>query len=113
MSTRRNFATRLIVAVTGDIAIGIALTSACVWIIEWAALSLFLSFMLWMLSIVLSLAISQYVVHPAVNALLCDRKLDRGMAVASALASTATQVGQALWLRMQQRLADLVPAAAR
>lgn len=75
-STRRNFFIRTVAVVAGDIALGAALASACVWLIEAAALGLFLSFIAWLLMVLLSLVISQHVVHPAMQALLSDRKLD-------------------------------------
>jgi hypothetical protein len=46
MSARRNFFIRSIATVTGDIAIGYALASICVWVIQFASLGLFLSFLL-------------------------------------------------------------------
>lgn len=76
MSSRRNTLIRTVAAVCGDIAVGAALASACVWLIEAAALGLFLSFLLWLVGLMLSLALSQYVVHPLCAAVLSDRKLD-------------------------------------
>ena len=76
MSSRRNTLIRTVATVTGDITIGVALASACVWLIEAATLGLFLSFLAWLLAAILSLALSQYVVHPVCAALLSDTKLD-------------------------------------
>ena len=72
MTTRRNFFIRALSALAVDITVGIALASACTWVIEVAALGMFLSFLLWLLTIVLSLALSQHVVHPVVKTLLSD-----------------------------------------
>ena len=84
MSSRRNTVIRTVAALCGDIAVGVALAAACTWVIEAAALGLFLSFLLWLVGTVLALALSQYLVHPAVQLVLSDRKLD---AVCKALAS--------------------------
>jgi hypothetical protein len=81
MNTRRNFLIRSVATVTGDIAIGYAMASACIWVIQYAALSAFISFMLWLLTIVASLAMSQHILHPAMSVLLSDKKLDRSLAV--------------------------------
>jgi hypothetical protein len=86
MSSRRNFFIRAIGTVAGDLAVGIALTTACTWVIETAALGLFLSFVLWLVTIVATLTISQRVVHPVAKALLSDRKLDHSIAAVQALA---------------------------
>ena len=74
--SRRNTLIRTVAAVCGDITAGAAMAAACIWIIESAALGLFLSFLVWLLGTLLALAVSQYVVHPTVNSLLSDRKLD-------------------------------------
>jgi fatty acid desaturase len=93
MSTRRNTIIRAIATVTGDIAFGAAIASACLWLIEVAALGLFLSFLVWLLGLLLSLALSQYVVHPVTELLLSDRKLDVGLAAAAGMANTVTKLG--------------------
>lgn len=93
MSTRRNFWIRTIAGITGDVAVGVALSSACLWIIESAALGLFLSFLLWIVAILLGLACSQYLVHPLVTFALSDRKLDRSIDELSALARAAVDLG--------------------
>ena len=111
MNARRNFLIRSIATVTGDIAIGYAMASACIWIIQYAALSAFISFMLWLLTIVLSLAISQYALHPALTVLLSDRKLDRGLAVTADAVRTGTAAAKQLWGWAQQVRADFRPLA--
>jgi hypothetical protein len=78
-TSRRNVIIRLVSTILGDIAVGIAMASAATWIIESAALGLFLSFLIWLLAAIGALALSQYVVHPAAKALLSDQKL--GLAV--------------------------------
>ena len=83
--TYRHFAIRTVVSIAGDIAAGVAVATACTWIIETAALGLFLSFLIWLLGLVISLALSQYVVHPTLAVVLSDDKLDRGIAAASRL----------------------------
>lgn len=103
MSSRRNTLIRTVAAVSGDIATGIVVAAACVWLIESAALGLFLSFLLWLLGTLIALAFSQYVVHPAAAILLSSRKLDVGLEALSGLADQATLVGtqiaQQLWNR--------------
>ena len=85
MSSRRNIIIRTVATITGDIATGVAVASACIWIIETAALGLFLSFLLWLIGVLLSLALSQYVVHPALTVLLSDSKLDLAVDAVTAL----------------------------
>jgi len=101
MPTRRNVLIRSVAVLCGDVAAAMALASACAWLIEAAALGLFLSFLVWLLGALMALALSQYLVHPAVNALLCERKLDRSMEVLSALAQVGTLAGRQLWGRFR------------
>ena len=93
MSSRRNFWIRTIAGIAGDVAVGITLSSTCLWIIDSAALGLFLSFLLWIVAILLGLACSQYLVHPLVTFALSDRKLDRSVNELSALARAAVDLG--------------------
>lgn len=93
MSSRRNTLIRTVAAVCGDIAVGVALASACVWLIEAATLGLFLSFLAWLLAVILSLALSQYLVHPLCTAVLSDRKLDLAVEALSGLSEVATEAG--------------------
>lgn len=86
MTYRRNFLIRAVGTVAGDLAVGVAVASACAWIIQCAALGTFLSFVLWLLAIAASLALSQYVVHPVSKAVLSDRKLDQSIAAINSLA---------------------------
>lgn len=91
MSTsRRNFLIRTIATITGDIAAGISMASVALWIIQAATLGLFLSFLIWLLASIASLALSQFVVHPTITALMSDKKLDLAVDALSALADTAT-----------------------
>ena len=117
MSSRRNFFIRSIATMTGDIAVGYAFGATCVWIIQVAALGLFLSFLMWLLAIFLALAVSQYVVHPAAAVLLSDRKLDRGIDALSGLVDTARSFGldlRAPLLReLQQRMARFTRTPAQ
>ena len=93
MSSRRNTVIRTVAALCGDIAVGVALATACAWVIEAAALGLFLSFLLWLVGTVLALALSQYLVHPAVQLVLSDRKLDGAVDALSVLAEAAQGAG--------------------
>lgn len=90
MSTRRNILIRTVASVAGDIATGVAVASACVWLIETAALGLFLSFLVWLLGTLAALALSQYVLHPALSVALSDRKLDLAVDAVSSLAGRLT-----------------------
>ena len=77
MSTsRRNVLIRTVATLAGDITVGVAVASACVWLIEAATLGWFLAFLIWLIGAALSLVLSQYVVHPALSVLLSDHKLD-------------------------------------
>ena len=103
MSSRRNTLIRTVAAVSGNIAAGIAIAAACVWLIEAAALGLFLSFLLWLLGALIALAFSQYVVHPTVTVMLSNRKLDASIEAINSMADQAklvgTQITQQLWNR--------------
>lgn len=96
-SSRAHILIRIGATVTGDIAAGVALASACVWLIQAAALGLFLSFLLWLLAFVASLAISQHVVHPVVHVLLSDRKLDGLVYTARRVRHRARAMVQPIW----------------
>ena len=89
--SRRNVLIRSVATLAGDIATGLAVASACVWLI----------------GALVALALSQYVVHPAVSLLLSDRKLDVGIDAASALAKFVLQAGSS-W--SEQLFAKLRPA---
>ena len=93
ISSRRNTLIRTVAAISGDIATGIAMAAACVWLIEAAALGLFLSFLLWLLGALIALAFSQYVVHPTLAVMLSNRKLDASINAISGRADEATLVG--------------------
>ena len=111
MTARHNLLVRSITTLTGDIAIGFAMASACAWIIQYAALGLFLSFLLWLLAIVIALAISQYALHPAAAVLLSDRKLDQVSALAAETLRTGTDVARHVWSWAQRLGSDIRPPA--
>ena len=90
-NSRRNIIIRSVATDCGDIATGVAVASACVWLIEAAALGLFLSFLVWLLGALLALALSQYVVHPTLTVLLSDAKLDLAVDAVSDLADRLTR----------------------
>ncbi|WP_382227808.1 hypothetical protein [Hydrogenophaga atypica] len=73
---RRKAMIRMLATISGDVAVGMVLASACMWMIHIAAWGIFLSFLAWLIAAVLALVISQYVVHPTVKFVLSDRKLD-------------------------------------
>jgi hypothetical protein len=89
-NSRRNALIRTVAAITGDIAAGVAMASVAVWLIESAALGIFLSVLVWLLATIAALALSQYVVHPAATALLSDHKLDMAVDAISGLADRLT-----------------------
>lgn len=92
MSTsRRNVLIRTVATIAGDIATGLAVASVCIWIIETAALGLFLSFLIWLIGTLLALALSQYVVHPALTTLLSDSKLDLAVDAVTLLGNRFTR----------------------
>lgn len=96
MSTRRNLIIRTVATIVGDFTTGVAVASLAVWIIETAALGLFLSFMVWLISALIALALSQYVVHPALTVVLSDRKLDAAVQAVSGLADRLTKFARAV-----------------
>ncbi len=97
MSVRSRFFIRTVGTLTGDFAVGFTMAAACVWVIEGAALGVFLSFLLWIMAALVSLALSQYVVHPLAATLLSDRKLDQGLAAASAALRSTQSAARRLW----------------
>ena len=106
----RRAAIRSVVSVTGDIAAGVAIASACTWIIQTASLGFFLSFLVWLIGLVISLALSQYVVHPTIRLVLSDDKLDRGIAAVSSLGRAASALmGRAATPEGLQTLRSLWP----
>ena len=110
----RRAAIRSAVSLTGDVAAGVAIASACVWIIQTASLGLFLSFLIWLIGLVISLALSQYVVHPTIRLVLSDDKLDRGIAAVSSLGRAAsTLMGRAATPEGLQTLRSLWPDLSR
>ena len=111
--SRRNFFIRSIVTFTGDFALGYSMATACVWIIQSAALGVFLSFLLWLLAIILVLALSQTVLHPAIGFALSDRKLDRGIDAMSSLADTARSYGLDLRAPLLRELGQRLSRFAR
>lgn len=95
MSSRRNIIIRTVATIAGDIATGVAVASACIWIIETAALGVFLSFLIWLLGVLAALAVSQSVLHPALTAALSDRKLDLVVEAVTGLAERLTRFTRA------------------
>ena len=100
MSSRRNIIIRTVATITGDIAAGLACASVALWLIETAALGLFLSFLTWLICAIAALALSQFVVHPAVTVLMSDKKLDIAVDAVSGLAT-----------QLSERLAQLTRTA--
>jgi hypothetical protein len=105
MSSRRNFFIRIVAAFAGDFTVGFALASACVWVIQSAALGLFLSFLLGLVALIGALSLSQLIVHPVVQFALSDRKLDHGRAVAADAVRTGTDAALDLWAFAQSHRA--------
>lgn len=73
---RRYALVRAVATLTGDFATGFAFGSMCSWIIATAALGTFLSFLAWLIAILLTMLVSQHIVHPSAKFLLSDHKLD-------------------------------------
>lgn len=96
-SSRSHILVRIVATVSGDIATGVALATSCVWLIQTAALGLFLSFLAWLLAFIVSLAISQHVVHPVVQVMLSDRKLDGVVYAARRARHRVRQLVQPIW----------------
>ena len=90
-TSRRNVFIRTVATITGDISAAAACATAAVWIIEAAALGLFLSFLVWLIAAIASLALSQYVVHPVVSVALSDKKLDMAVSAMSGLVQRFSQ----------------------
>ncbi len=111
MTTRRNFFIRTVATLVGDIAIAAALASACAWLINTAALGLFLSFLVWLIGTLLALAASQYLLHPSLQFMLSDQKLDDAIHTASGLCSAFGVLGeqgtQRVWSAVKGGLSGL------
>jgi hypothetical protein len=86
-TSRRNIIIRSIASIVGDITVGVAFASAAVWIIESAALGLFLSFLVWLIAGIAALAFSQHVFHPTAKVVLSDQKLDMACNAITGLAA--------------------------
>lgn len=95
-TSRRNFLIRTVASVSGDIAVALSVAAASVWFIETATLGWFLPFLIWVVGALVALALSQFVVHPAVAVLLSDRKLDQALDGLSGLSDALAQVGAEL-----------------
>lgn len=106
MTPRARLFIRACATVTGDLTVGYVLASACLWIIQAAALGLFLSFLLWLLALLASLALSQYVVHPVTAVVLSDRKLDQGLAVLNTAYESTRHSASRMWRRASDLAAN-------
>lgn len=92
-TSRLNILIRTLASLTGDIAAATSVAVACAWLMKAATLGWFLSFLVWLVGALMALALSQYVIHPAVAVLLSDRKLDHAIDGLSGLGGALTQVG--------------------
>ncbi|MFO1199047.1 MAG: hypothetical protein U1E86_18975 [Burkholderiaceae bacterium] len=96
--SRHGVIVRLVASLTGDVTVGIGVASACGWLISAAGFGFFMSFLSWLAAALFALAISQYLVHPAAEFLLSDRKLDQALdaitGVGNALRITGVAIGQ-------------------
>lgn len=95
MNSRHQTLYKTVATFTGDITVGLLFASVCIWIINVAALGIFLSFLVWLIAAFLAMAASQYLIHPTINFLLCDRKLDRVLQNTHGLAGVFIQFGNA------------------
>ncbi len=100
-NARRNLIIRTVGTLCADIAVGVAVAGAVGWIIQSASLGLFLTFLLWVLGIIVALALSQYLVHPISKVLLSDQKLDLAFTALGGLSGEAARFGLALMARMR------------
>lgn len=107
MSSRRNFFVRAVAGVTGDVGLAVLVASACSWVIEAAALGWLLSFTVWLLGMLVMLAVSQYALHPVINLVLSDRKLDQAMAFASEAGGALALGAIEIWAHLQRHGIDL------
>lgn len=100
---RRHTLIRTMASLTGDIAIALLFSSVCIWIINFAALGIFLSFLLWLIAALVCLAASQYLIHPTVQFLLSDRKLEEVLRTTHGLygvfVDNGLSVGRRVWER--------------
>ena len=101
MNSRHNFIVRAVGTLAGDAAAGMAMASACTWVIQTAGLGMFLSFAAWLIAIVTTLAISQFVIHPIAATLLSDSKLDDGLAAVTAACRATAGAALGLWRSVQ------------
>ncbi len=97
MNIRRNLFIRTVAAVTGDLVLAFSIASACTWAIQVATLGLFRSFLLWLVALIGYLALSQFLLHPALAALLSDRKLDDGLALSAETVRATAEIARQVW----------------
>ena len=101
MNSRHTFIVRAVGTLAGDAAAGMAMASACTWVIQTAALGTFLSFAAWLIAIVATLAVSQFVIHPIAATLLSDSKLGDGIAAVTAACRATAGAALGLWQSVQ------------
>lgn len=106
MNDRQRVFIRTASALAGDIAVGLLFASVCVWIINFAALGIFLSFLLWLLGAILAMAVSEYLIHPTVAFLLSDKKLEETLRRAHGLTDVFMQVGSRAAQAMAHKAAN-------
>jgi hypothetical protein len=99
VSPRTKFFVHAVATVTGDFTAGFAVAAGCVWIVEVAGFGLFVTFLAWLIGLIVALALSQFVVHPVAAVLLSDRKLDHATAMVASARNAATHLGRELWRR--------------
>lgn len=112
MNSRFRTLCSTVATVTGDIAIGLLFASACTWIINVAALGIFLAFLVWLIAAILAMAASQYLIHPTIKFLLCERKLDQVLQHTHGLAGVFTQFGNAAAEKVMSRI-GLTPTSTK
>lgn len=93
MNDRKKALIRTLAALTGDLLIGFAIASVCLWIIHAASLGLFLAFLVWLIAAVAGMALSQYVIHPTVQFVLSDKKLDEVIRASQGMGEAVMRAG--------------------
>ncbi|OSZ74623.1 hypothetical protein [Hydrogenophaga sp. IBVHS1] len=93
MNERKRVFIRTTAALACDISIGLLFASVCVWIINVAALGIFLIFLLWLIAAMAALAASEYLIHPTVAFLLSERKLEEALRRTHGLTGVFIQFG--------------------
>ena len=107
---RRRALIRSVAALTGDVVVAATLAAAVTWLLNTATLSIFLSFLAWLVAALVWLIASQYVVYPAVGFLFSDSKLEAAAEAMGSLrgvfGAASSAAGRDLWHGLSRQVVN-------